>query len=128
MPDITIAPLTATPETTGMLSDMLIETVAGGGSVSFMHPLAPDAAVAFWTGALGAASRGERVVLGAWDGRCLVGTVTVFLDLPPNQPHRVDIGKLMTRPGHRGRGIATALMLAAERESRTRGRTSRAPI
>jgi ribosomal protein S18 acetylase RimI-like enzyme len=123
MPDITIAPLTATPATTAMLSAILVDTVAGGGSVSFMHPLAAEEAAAFWTKALAAASRGERVVLGAWDGACLVGTVTVFLDLPPNQPHRVDIGKLMTRPSHRGRGIATALMRAAEREALARGRT-----
>jgi ribosomal protein S18 acetylase RimI-like enzyme len=49
--------------------------------------------------------------------------VTVLLDLPPNQPHRADIAKLMTRPGHRGRGVAKALMRAAEGVAIERGRT-----
>jgi GNAT superfamily N-acetyltransferase len=93
-----------------MLADLLVETVASGGSVSFMHPLAPAAAEAFWHGALAAAERGERIVFGAWDGAALVGTVTLLLDLPPNQPHRAEIAKMMTRVSHRGRGLATALL------------------
>ncbi len=32
--------------------------------------------------------RGERIVLGAFDGDDLIGTVTLLLKLPPNQPHR----------------------------------------
>jgi hypothetical protein len=96
-----IAPLAASPDARRRLSALLIETVAHGGSVSFMHPLAPQDAEAFWDGALAAAARGERAVLGAWQGEALVGTVTVLLDLPPNQPHRAEIAKLMTRPGER---------------------------
>ena len=63
-----------------MLGEILIEVVAHGGSVSFMHPLAPDAAAAFWDASLAAAERGERIVLGAWDGDVLAGTVTLLLD------------------------------------------------
>lgn len=106
-----------------MLADLLIETVAAGGSVSFMHPLSPDAAREFWRKSLAAAARGERVVLGAWDGEALVGTVTLFLDFPPNQPHRAEIAKLMTRPDHRGKGIATRLMRAAEELAVENGRS-----
>jgi ribosomal protein S18 acetylase RimI-like enzyme len=122
MPGITIARLSATAAIRAMLTELLVETVASGGSVSFMHPLAPEAAAAFWDGALAAASRGERVVFGAWDGAQLVGTVTLLLDLPPNQPHRAEIAKMMTRVSHRGRGIATALLRAAEAEALARGR------
>ena len=93
-----------------MLSEILMEAVANGGSVSFMHPLQPAAAEAFWDKALTAAARDERIVLGAWDGEILVGTVTLLLDCPPNQPHRAEIAKLMTRLSHRGRGVAAALM------------------
>ena len=57
--------------------------VANGGSVSFMHPLPPEAADAFWEGSLAAADRGERIVLGAFDGERLVGTVTLLLDCRP---------------------------------------------
>ncbi|MDB5362323.1 MAG: acetyltransferase [Rhodospirillales bacterium] len=123
MSDIQILPLTATPSILDALGDILVETVAHGGSVSFMHPLAPDAATAFWTGSLAAAARGERIVLGAFDGGRLVGTVTLLLDCPPNQPHRAEIAKMMTRVADRGRGIASALMRAAERLAVERART-----
>ena len=49
-------------------------------------------------------------MLGAFDGGNLVGTVTLLLDCPPNQPHRAEIAKLMTRISHRGRGVAKALI------------------
>ncbi len=123
MPDIDIRALKASPDILRALSEILVETVASGGSVSFMHPLAPEAALAFWQGSLAAAGRGERIVLGAFDGDELIGTVTLLLDLPPNQPHRAEIAKMMTRVSHRGRGVATALMRAAERLAAERGRT-----
>jgi ribosomal protein S18 acetylase RimI-like enzyme len=105
------------------LSDLLVETVANGGSVSFMHPLSPEAADAFWRDSLASAARGERIVLGAFDRDRLVATVTLILSLPPNQPHRAEIAKMMTRMSHRHRGLATALMGAAEAAARERGRT-----
>jgi len=111
----TIRSLAASPDTIAALADLLIETVASGGSVSFMHPLAIEQARAFWTSALGGADRGERIVLGAYVDDTLAGTVTLVLDLPPNQPHRAEIAKMMTRVACRGRGIATALLREAER-------------
>jgi len=42
--------------------------------------------------------------------------------LPPNQPHRAEIAKMMTRLNHRHRGIATALLHTAERAAIERGR------
>ncbi len=120
---VEIRALLASEPIVAALADMLIETVAGGGSVSFMHPLASQTARAFWSDALAAAARGERVVLGAFDGETLAGTVTLLLNLPPNQPHRAEIAKLMTRETHRGRGIATQLMHAAEAEAIERSRT-----
>ena len=123
MPVLTIAPLNDACEIVAILSAMLAEVVADGGSVSFMHPLTPDAGQAFWQAALLAAARGERVVLGAWDGAVLAGTVTLLLDFPPNQPHRAEISKLMTRRAYRGRGIARALMRSAEQLAHSRGKT-----
>jgi len=123
MSKIEIKALSASPKTRAMLSDMLVETVANGGSVSFMHPLDLATAQAFWDGALAAAARGERIVLGAFDGEVLAGTVSLLLDCPPNQPHRAEIAKMMTRVSWRGRGVATALMRAAERIAVERART-----
>jgi ribosomal protein S18 acetylase RimI-like enzyme len=122
MPPIRIAQLNASPDIIAALSEMLVETVAHGGSVSFMHPMPLQAAETFWRDSLGAAARGERIVLGAFDGEQLIGTVTVLLNLPPNQPHRAEIAKMMTRLSHRHRGIATALLRAAERLALERGR------
>ncbi|MEP6564871.1 MAG: GNAT family N-acetyltransferase [Mesorhizobium sp.] len=123
MGSIEIKALTGAAATQTMLVEMLMETVAAGGSVSFMHPLARDAAVAFWEKSLIAAASGEKAVLGAWDGEALVGTVSLLLDCPPNQPHRAEIAKLMTRVDHRGKGIATRLMRAAEDLAVEKGRT-----
>ena len=117
-----IRPLGATPDTLAGLGTLLVETVAHGGSVSFMHPLSPEAASAFWQGTL-AAARGERIVLGAWDAEVLVGTVTLHLDCPPNQPHRAEIAKMMTRKEWRGGGVASALMREAERLAAQHART-----
>ena len=119
-----IRPLHSEPPVIAALADLLVETVANGGSVSFMHPLAPEVASDFWARSLAAADAGGRVVLGAFDedGQ-LVATVTLHLDCPPNQPHRGEIAKMMTRVSHRGRGIARALMIEAERIACERGRT-----
>ncbi len=122
MPPIRIAPLTASPDTIAALGEILVETVAHGGSVSFMHPMPLQTAEAFWRDSLGAAARGERIVLGSFDGEQLIGTVTLLLNLPPNQPHRAEIAKMMTRVSHRHRGIATALLRAAERLALEHGR------
>jgi ribosomal protein S18 acetylase RimI-like enzyme len=123
MPEIQITPLKASPAIRRSLSEILIEVVANGGSVSFMHPLPLEVADAFWERSLAAADRGERVVLGAFDGERLIGTVTLLLDCPPNQPHRAEIAKLMTRVSHRGQGVAKALMQTAERMAVEHART-----
>lgn len=123
MPDVVVRPLAADPATIAALADLLVETVAAGGSVSFVHPLDPAEARVFWERSLDAAERGERVVFGAFDGTDPVATLTLLLDCPPNQPHRCEFAKMMTRPSHRGRGLASALIRVAEAEAIARGRT-----
>ena len=103
MTGIRIEELQASRQVCRALGEVLVEVVANGGSVSFMHPLPLGVAEKFWKGALAAAARGQRIVFGAFDGERLVGTVTLLLDFPPNQPHRAEIAKLMTRMRHRGR-------------------------
>ncbi len=123
MAEMEIKPLSASPNTSEALGTLLIEVVADGGSVGFMHPVPRERARAFWDGVLAAADRGERVTLGAFDGDALVATVSLLLDFPPNQPHRAEIAKMMTRPSHRGRGIASSLMRRAEALAIEHGRT-----
>lgn len=105
------------------LAAILAETVAAGGSVHFMDPTPMAEAEAYWIKALDGAAAGDRVVLGAFvDGR-LEGTVTLFLDTPPNQPFRAEIWKLMVAPGARRQGLARRLMRAAEALAAEKGRT-----
>ncbi|BDP43009.1 N-acetyltransferase [Deinococcus aetherius] len=123
MSEIRITPLGPSLTVRAQLSDILIETVANGDSIGFMHPVTPEAANDFWDGALAAAERGERIVLGAWDGDELLGTVSVLLAMPVNQPHRGEIAKMMTRPSARRRGAATTLMQRAEELAVEHGKT-----
>ena len=105
------------------LAELIIEVVANGGSVSFMHPLSKKTAMAFWETSLASADRGERVVLGARENGKLISTVSLLLNCPENQPHRAEIAKLMTRVDKRGRGVARALVKEAEQIAVKKGRT-----
>lgn len=117
---VAIRPLTGEPAVIERLADILIATVTAGGSVHFMHPVPREDAVAYWREAL--ADPG-RIVLGGFVDAALVGTVTLWLATPPNQPFRAEIWKLMTDPTARRRGVARALMIAAEQLAIERGRT-----
>lgn len=102
------------------LAEILQETVAAGGSVHFMDPVPEGAAEAYWSSAVADAG---RIVLGAFVDDRLEGTVTLWLDTPPNQPFRGEIWKLMVAPAARGQGLARALMIEAERLAVEHGRT-----
>jgi GNAT superfamily N-acetyltransferase len=62
-------------------------------------------------------------VLAAFTDGALVGTVQVILAVPPNQPHRGEIAKLLVHRSARRRGIAQLLMQRAEVEARAEGKT-----
>jgi GNAT superfamily N-acetyltransferase len=111
------------PEIRG-LSEVLIDCVAGGASVSFMLPMSREKAEGFWRDAAASQARGERLVLAAFDPNCaIVGTVTLILNLPENQPHRADLAKMLVHRRARGRGVGAALLAAAERAALQAGRT-----
>jgi GNAT superfamily N-acetyltransferase len=106
------------------LSDVLIDCVEGGASVSFMLPMTRAKAETFWRKAAASAARGERIVVAAEepDGT-IVGTVQVILDLPENQPHRGDVAKMLVHRRARRRGLGAQLLAAAERSALQAGRT-----
>ena len=107
----------------GELADVLADCVEGGASVSFMLPFGRDDAKTFFEKIIASVARDEIVLVAAkLDGR-IVGTVQLGIDMPPNQPHRADIKKLLTHRSARGRGIGAALMARAEAEAKQRGRT-----
>lgn len=105
------------------LTDVLVDCVEGGASVSFMVPLARAKAEAFWHGVAQGVADGDRHLLAAFEGDMLVGTVQVVPATTENQPHRGDIFKMLVTRTARGKGIGAALMLAAEDTARHAGLT-----
>ena len=106
------------------LSDVLIDCVEGGASVSFMLPMTHQKAEAFWRKVAASVERKERIVLVAEDAAGnLVGTVQVVLDLPENQPHRGDVAKMLVHRRARRLGVGAALLAAAEKSAQNAGRT-----
>ena len=114
---------TVTDSELGQLADVLVDCVAGGASVSFMHPLARERALAFWRGIAEGVAAGERALLVAEDTDGICGTVQLVLKQPDNQPHRADLGKMLVHRRARRRGLGAALMQAAEAAARDSGKT-----
>jgi GNAT superfamily N-acetyltransferase len=105
------------------LAAVLEDCVAGGASVGYMAPFTRDDARAAFERFVADAERGDRIILAAFDGERLVGTAQVVLALPPNQPHRAEIARVLVHRHARRRGIAGRLMAAAEEVARAEGRT-----
>lgn len=105
------------------LADVLIDCVQGGASVSFMHPLPRERALAFWRGVAQGVAAGSRALIVAEDSEGVCGTVQLVLEQPENQPHRADLSKLLVHRRARRQGLGAALTLAAETTARECGKT-----
>jgi GNAT superfamily N-acetyltransferase len=106
------------------LSDVLIDCVEGGASVSFMLPMPRAKAEAYWRTVADSMARGERKVFVAEDGAgVMLGTVQLLLDQPENQPHRGDVAKMLVHRRARKQGVGKALLAAAERSALEAGKT-----
>jgi ribosomal protein S18 acetylase RimI-like enzyme len=106
------------------LSRILADSVAEGAAVSFMAPLSRDDAARFWTrDVMPEVAAGRRVLFGAACDGALLGTVQLVTALPPNQPHRCEIAKMIVHPDARRRGIGRLLMSRALERARAIGKT-----
>ena len=105
------------------LAAVLLDCVAGGASVSFMASLSQTEAESFFSMVLQEVGRGNRVLLAAFLDSELVGTIHVVTAMPPNQPHRAELAKLLVLRSARGQGIARRLMEKAEEVSRHAGKS-----
>jgi len=105
------------------LAYVLIDCVEGGASVSFMHPLSRDRAVAFWRRVAEGVASGERALMIAEDAQGVCGTVQLVLEQPENQPHRAELAKMLVHRRARRQGVGAALMHAAEATARESGKT-----
>jgi GNAT superfamily N-acetyltransferase len=104
------------------LSEILVACVEAGASVSYLRPLAPEAARGFWRKAASDVAGNRRLLLAAWLDGALVGTVQLDLDMPQNQPHRAGLAMLLVDPAARRRGVARALLQRAEQAAHRLGR------
>lgn len=105
------------------LAAVLADCVAGGASVSYLAPFPVEEARAAFVAFARDAAAGNRMILAAFDGDRILGTVQVVHAAPPNQPHRADIAKLLVHRSARHRGLGEALMATAEAEARSAGKT-----
>ena len=105
------------------LATVIIDCVEGGASVSFMHPLSRERALAFWRRVAQGVAADERALIVAEDARGLCGTVQLVLDQPDNQPHRAELSKMLVHRRARRQGLGAALMRAAEAAARDCGKT-----
>jgi ribosomal protein S18 acetylase RimI-like enzyme len=106
------------------LTRILADSVAAGAAVSFMSPLSDAEAARFWLRDVqGEVSAGRRVLFGAERDRELVGTVQLLTSMPPNQPHRCEIAKMIVHPRARRLGVGRSLMNSALHRARALGKT-----
>jgi len=105
------------------LAEMLYDCVEGGASVSFIWPFSKSAVEDFFQKVVEGVESGNRILLAAFIDSKLVGTVQILTALPPNQPHRAEIAKLLVHRAARGQGVGHCLMEEAERQAKLAGKT-----
>jgi GNAT superfamily N-acetyltransferase len=105
------------------LATVLADCVAGGASVGYMEPFSQADARAVYEDYVRDAELGRRVILAAFLDGNLIGTAQLVLAVPPNQPHRADVARVLVHRSARRRGIAQRLMDQLEAEARAEGKT-----
>ncbi|MBN8435047.1 GNAT family N-acetyltransferase [Priestia flexa] len=99
------------------LSQLLMTCVDGGSSIGFLPPLSMNQANMYWSGV----DQNDTVLLIAASEGKVVGTVQLYLERKENGKHRAEVGKLMTHPGFRRKGIGRLLMEEVEAQAKKHG-------
>ncbi|HEX8070828.1 MAG TPA: GNAT family N-acetyltransferase [Pyrinomonadaceae bacterium] len=102
---------------------LLQDAVHGGSSVGFLPPLRFEMAEEFWLEALGEVAQGKRILLVSRAAQDVTGSVQLALATRQNGLHRAEVQKMLVHTRFRRRGIARALLGAAEEAARAAGRT-----
>jgi acetyltransferase len=105
------------------LAALLRDGVLSGASIGFLLPLAQAEIRAYWQSVVAALRERQRLLLAAFEGETLVGSVQLALEPRANGRHRAEVMKLMVLRTHRRRGVGRALMQALLESARTSGRT-----
>ena len=104
------------------LAALLVDAVDGGASVNFVAGVTLAQAAGWWTERFDQVRDGVISAIVALDHAVVVGSVLLIRSTSPNSPHRAEIGKVLVLQSARRRGIARALMAAAEDRAKTDGR------
>lgn len=105
------------------LAAVLIDCVDGGASISFMSGFSTEDGISFFECMFDDAARANRIIMAAFDeSGSVTGTVQLIVNVPPNQPHRADVAKLLVKRSARGRGVAAKLMTELETVARSCGK------
>jgi GNAT superfamily N-acetyltransferase len=108
------------------LAALIVDAVAGGAAVNFMAGVTKDDAAAWWTARIGDVADGTATAFIARDPddgiETIVGSTMLIRSRNQNSPHRAEIGKVLVHRSVRRRGLARALMSAAEARARADGR------
>ncbi len=104
------------------LCALLRDAVDGGASVGFLAPISRETCAAYWKSVAKALDAGLLLYVAEENGR-IVGGVQLSPCSKENGRHRAEIQKLFVLGAWRGRGLASALMGAAEDAARALGIT-----
>ena len=104
------------------LAELIVDAVATGAGVNFLDGVTLDEAASWWRGREADVSTGRTTPFVAVDGGRIVGSTLLIRSVNQNSPHRAEIGKVIVLGSHRRRGLASALMRAAEGRARSEGR------
>jgi acetyltransferase len=105
--------LHAEPALLSALSELLIDSIHNGASVGFLAPLPKQTTEKYWQKVFASLNDGLSLWVAEADGK-IVGSVQLDPCQKQNGRHRADLQKLFVLSSHRGQGIASQLMAAAE--------------
>jgi ribosomal protein S18 acetylase RimI-like enzyme len=106
------------------LAEIVADGVNGGAAISFMQPYTRDDGLRFWRERVFPdVASGRRVLFVADLNGAIVGTVQMDIALPPNQPHRCEVAKMIVHSRARRQGVARRLMSALEAHAKLIGKT-----
>lgn len=104
------------------LAALIVDAVAAGSGVNFLHGVTDEEAAAWWATRSDQVETGVTTAFAAFDGDRIVGSTILVRSVNPNSPHRAEVGKVIVLRSHRRRGIGAALMAAAEDRAIADGR------
>ena len=104
------------------LSALIVDAVEGGASVNFLYGVTVADAAAWWRARIDDVAHGVTTPFVALDDEQIVGSLLLIRSTNPNSPHRAEVAKVIVHRRARRRGLASAIMAAAEDMARTEGR------